>query len=662
MTELKEIKITKNAIEKLALLGINSVEDLLTYYPYRYEYFEYVPYEQWKIDQQVIFEGVLISHPVVSRLAGKMSVAHFQVMLEDNLLNITLFNRPWISQIKVGSRIVIIGKYKGQDKISCISYNTRPLNEQLGIKPVYSLKQGVANRTLTSAIDKALNFPVYDYLPSVFKQRYRLLDLSMAYRLMHHPKSQDDLNMALRTLKYAEFLVFYGQIALMSNSFCKENGYRKNFNNQDVFELSSKLPYKLTDDQIVVLNEILKDLHDDKTMYRLVQGDVGCGKTIVASLALYGCLLAGYQAALLAPTEVLALQHYQSIKELYEDTHKRVEVLYNGRKAQDKKQIIEDLKNGKIDLIIGTHSIIQDDILFKNLGLAIIDEQQRFGVKQRQALSLKGKSVDFLLMSATPIPRTLANSLYGDLEVSTIETMPAMRKGIDTYLVKENSIRSLIGKIKDTINEGNQVYIVCASIQDSEMFNLKNVLTVTENLKKVFAGFCNVEMMHGKMTSEEKNDTIKRFINKEFAILVSTTVVEVGVNVVDATMMIIYDSYRFGLSQLHQLRGRVQRGSKRGQCYLLTNKVDDDTLKRLNILVKSTNGFEISQEDLLIRGPGDILGTRQSGLSGFILGDIFKDHKIIEQARKDIKEIFENRDSYLEFINYLDNLKTSYID
>ena len=394
-------------------------------------------------------------------------------------------------------------------------------------------------------------------------------------------------------------------------------------------------------------------------MYRLIQGDVGCGKTLVAAFGMYACCLSKHQCALLAPTEVLAKQHYHSLKELFRNQNINVEVLYSSLSTIKKKSILEDLKNGVIDCIIGTHSLIQDNVEFKNLGMVVTDEQQRFGVEQRKKLKEKGDKVDFLLMSATPIPRTLANTIYGDMDVSTIETMPANRKEVLTYLIKENSIRSIEDKIKKTINEHHQIYVICPAIEKNETMNTRNVYDIYTNLSKEFEGFCTVKMMHGKMSSEEKEDVIEQFQKQEIDILVSTTVIEVGVNIVNASMIIIYDANRFGLSQLHQLRGRVQRGSLQGECYLLTGSDDQSSIDRLNVLVECSDGFEISKQDLLLRGPGDILGTRQSGISGFILGNIYTDTKIIEQAKKDAIYILNSQDKKYDKMKQLIAIKNA---
>ena len=640
MKTLKEMKFPAKKIELLNKLGIVDSESLLTYYPFRYEVTEYKPYQNWKPGDTVIFEGILISYPKTTRLHGKMSVSRFSIENDDNVFDITIYNRPWIKSLKVGTKMTIIGKYVDGNKVIATNYNMTPLQDQLGIKPIYSLKEGITQRTVITAINHALKDDIEDVVPLEYQQKYRLLSRKEAFTYIHQPTSFKQVELALRTLKYEEFLKFFLTIlCLQDESFNGLDKKPKEFSNEQVIALQENLPFLLTVDQMYVINEILNDLKSHHVMYRLVQGDVGCGKTIVCAFAMYAAMLAGYQCALLAPTEVLVKQHYESLRETYRHLPFKVAMLYSAMPQKEKQSIIDDIKNGNIHCVVGTHSLIQDEVKFNKLGLVVVDEQQRFGVEQRKKIKAKGEKVDFLLMSATPIPRTLANTLYGDMAVSTIESLPANRKGVDTYLIKENSIRSIMQDIKNTINKGQQVYIICPSIEQNENYQGRNVIDIYRNLKEAFIGFCTIGMMHGKMSSDEKTKVISDFQQRKYDILVSTTVVEVGVNVVNATMMIIYDAHRFGLSQLHQLRGRVQRGSYRGKCYLLTSNQDPQTLERLQILVDSTDGFEISKKDLLLRGPGDILGTRQSGASNFIVGNIFTDQNIIEQAQQDARKI-----------------------
>lgn len=643
---LKECRIPPKKRELFLQMGIETSEDLLSYYPFRYEQLQCKPYDEWKTKDRIVIEARLITYPRSFRFKGSRTMTKFQVENEDDVFDIVIFNRPWASKMELGQTLTIIGNYEGNRKITAIQYNTKPLNEQLGIQPVYSLKYGLTQKNIHECITRCyetVRNEIADDVPSEYIRRYRLLHKRDALRMMHFPKSNEEVAQAIRTLKYEEFLKFHLAIQLIrkqnSESVLKEG---KHFDFDDVFRLANHLPFPLTKDQVKAVNDILEDLQSQKIMYRLVQGDVGCGKTVVAGLAMYACCLAKKQAALLAPTEILAKQHYQSMKNLLKSTNLRIEVLYSALPTVIKKDILERLKNGEIDILVGTHSLIQPDVGFKQLGFVVADEQHRFGVEQRRKLIEKGDKVDFLLMTATPIPRTLANTLYGDMDITTIETMPAGRKEVKTVLVQENSFRHVLDEVVSKIEEGRQVYVVCSAIEESESINVRNVLTIYDNLKKAFKGIAKVGVLHGKMSSEEKEEIMREFDKNEIQILVSTTVIEVGVNVVNATLMIIYDAHRFGLSQLHQLRGRVQRGTEQGICYLLTDSQDENSLERLRVLVNTNNGFEISAEDLRLRGPGDILGTRQSGLPAFLLGNLVEDTKIIETTKKDCLEILQH--------------------
>ena len=523
-----------------------------------------------------------------------------------------------------------------------------PLAEHAAITPIYSIKAGIRQKTLQTIIYSVLNQlqdEIIDDIPDEFRQAYRLLTLKVAYRCIHIPSSMIEVQAAVRTLKYAEFLRFFTAIQLMRST----DGIRitkkpKIFSSKKIQQAIQSLSFELTADQKDTLEKILNDMGSTHTMYRLVQGDVGCGKTVVATLALYAAFLSGYQGAMLAPTEILARQHYISVNQVLAPFGVKTEVLYSALTPAKKKEILEDVASGKINILIGTHSMIQDSVTFHKLGLTIADEQQRFGVSQRKALKQKGEQVDFLLMSATPIPRTLAASLFGDMDVSTIETMPAGRITPVTTLVKENSFRTVLDDVKCLLKSGRQLYVICAAVDENEEYHVRNVYDTTESIQKLFPQY-KVACLHGRMTADEKQAIMQAFNTNDIQILVSTTVVEVGVNVVNATGMIIYDADRFGLSQLHQLRGRIQRGSEQGYCWLLTASHEERVLQRLDVLVKSNNGFEISYEDLRLRGPGDILGTRQSGVPDFILGNIVEDTAMINQARKDALKVMESADN-----------------
>ena len=643
----KRLKLTSKRIEVLHRLGLFTTDDLLMYYPYRYEAITTSAFSDWKIKDKVWFEGEVVQLPRSWR-KGRLVTTTFQVRSQEQILTITIFNRPWAKSLILNQILTIQGVYQGNSKVTAISYDTKPLAEHASITPIYSIKEGIRQKTLQTIIHSVLNQlqdEIIDDIPDEFRQAYRLLPLKVAYRCIHIPSNMNEVQIAVRTLKYAEFLRFFTAIQLMRST----DGIRiakkpKIFSTKKIQQVIQSLSFEMTADQRDTLEKILYDMGSTHTMYRLVQGDVGCGKTVVATLSLYAAFLSGYQGAMLAPTEILARQHYQSVNEVLAPFGVKTEVLYSALSSSKKKEILEDVASGKIDILIGTHSMIQDSVSFHNLGLTIADEQQRFGVAQRKSLKQKGEQVDFLLMSATPIPRTLAASLFGDMDVSTIETMPLGRITPVTTLVKENSFRTVLNDVKSLLVSGRQLYVICAAVDENEEYHARNVYDTTESIQKLFPQY-KVACLHGRMSTDEKQEIMQAFNTNDIQILVSTTVVEVGVNVVNATGMIIYDADRFGLSQLHQLRGRIQRGSEQGYCWLLTASQEERVLQRLEVLVRSNNGFEISYEDLRLRGPGDILGTRQSGVPDFILGNIVEDTAMINQARKDALKVMESADN-----------------
>lgn len=643
----KRLKLTSKRVQILHELGLYTTDDLLMYYPYRYEVITTSAFSDWKIKDKVWFEGEVVQLPRSWR-KGRLVTTTFQVRFQEQILTVTIFNRPWAKSLNLNQILTIQGVYQGNCKVTAMSYDTKSLVEHAPITPIYSIKDGIRQKTLQTIIHSVLNQlhdEIIDDIPEEFRQAYRLLPLKLAYRCIHIPSSMNEVQAAVRTLKYAEFLRFFTAIQLMrSTEGIRITKKPKIFSSKKIQQAIQSLSFEMTADQRDTLEKILNDMGSTHTMYRLVQGDVGCGKTVVATLALYAAFLSGYQAAMLAPTEILARQHYQSVNEVLAPFGVKTEVLYSALSSAKKNEILKDVASGEIDILIGTHSMIQDTVTFHKLGLTIADEQQRFGVAQRKALKQKGEQVDFLLMSATPIPRTLAASLFGDMDVSTIETMPAGRITPITTLIKENSFRTVLEDVKRILISGRQLYVICAAVDENEEYHARNVYNTMKSIQKLFPQY-KVACLHGRMSTDEKQVIMQAFHDNDIQILVSTTVVEVGVNVVNATGMIIYDADRFGLSQLHQLRGRIQRGSEQGYCWLLTASQDERVLQRLEVLVKSNNGFEISYEDLRLRGPGDILGTRQSGVPDFILGNIVEDTAMINQARKDALKVMESADN-----------------
>ncbi len=644
---LQQCKLTTKQMEICDRFNFKTCADVLSLYPLRYEQLTIIPYQDWQIKDKVCFEGIVTTYPRSVRFGKNKSMTKFQVESADDVFDLVIFNRPWTNNLKVGTKITIIGKYEGVNKVTVLQYNTKPLSEQLELTCIYPMKENMQQRSIHSLIQKVFvqcYNEIEEFVPSNFVQDYRLMSKKMALRCVHFPKSMEEVQAAYRTLKYEEFLKFQLAVQLIRQSE-KNSIYTtgKEFDENVIYNLMDELPFECTVDQKSAILDILHDMKSNQIMYRLVQGDVGCGKTIVAWFAMVACVLSKHQAAMMAPTEILAKQHYESFLELAKYTNIKIEVLYSAMSSAKKNEVYQKLKSGEIDICIGTHALIQDSVVFSNLGLVVADEQHRFGVGQRKKLKEKGDKVDFIVMSATPIPRTLANTLYGDMDVSTIETMPAGRKIVQTRLIKKNKINQIEHELKNVLDAGRQIYVICAAIEESENFQAENVLKIAQDCRQLFAGIANVGVLHGKMNSEEKESIMHDFEENRIQILVSTTVVEVGVNVVNATAMVIMDAHRFGLSSLHQLRGRVQRGSHQGVCYLMTDSKEPESLARLQVLVDSHNGFEISLRDLQLRGPGDILGVRQSGIPGFILGNLFEDTRIIETAKKDAMLILENQ-------------------
>lgn len=661
--ELEALKLTEKRKQICERFGFNNSDDILSFYPFKYEEYEITPYSSFVEGQQVCFEAEVISAPSSFR-KGRLTISRFKVLCEDNELLITIFNRPWIRGLDINNKVTIIGKYDGFNKVTAFNYYLKQAKDVTGIIPTYSIKDGINQNEMKKLIkytyDKCKD-ELVDRAPKDLIEKHNLISYQQAIENIHFPTNKQLLAKAMSRLKYEEFLRFYVALdVLKGNEIATKT--KKNIDIDKINKFIESFDYDLTQDQIKAKDEILNDLSSNKIMYRLLQGEVGCGKTAVSMIGLYVNYLAGYQGALMAPTEILAKQHYESLAKALSPFGVKVSVLYSA--MENEKQVKQEIKNGDVDIVVGTHALFSEDVEYKKLGFVIADEQHRFGVKQRKALKQKGENCDFLLMSATPIPRTLASSIYGDMDISTISTMPVGRKGCKTYLIKKNSVIDILDDIKNKLEEGRQVYIVAAAIDKSENYKAKDVTGLYNALKEELKPF-NVFLLHGRLSSEEKDDVMNRFNNNQIQVLISTTVVEVGVNVANATMMIIYDADKFGLSQLHQLRGRVQRSSYEGTCYLLTDSKDESVINRLNVLTRTNDGFEISFEDLKLRGPGDILGTRQSGLPAFILGNLIEDTKFVEAAKTDAHYICDNL-KIEENRQYYDNIaliaSQNYID
>ncbi len=657
--DLTCLKINKNKITQLNEMGIITVEDLIRFYPSRYDIIMELP--PVLVDEKTIFEGVIIEEPKVFFIRRNMSRMTFKVRYEENEYSIAIFNRHFLrSNLKVGMKVTIIGKLQSASQIVASDIKLQSLESLSGFHPIYNLKKGITNKSMSGYIKKALAFcekDMIDFIPETFIQRYKLPYIKEALWQIHFPQDENHLKQALKYLKYEEFLKFQMTLFFIKrNTHTIDVGINKKFDIPALQKYIYDLPFKLTDDQIKVSKEILIDIQSPHMMDRLVQGDVGSGKTVVASIAIYANYLAGYQSALMAPTEILASQHYATLNQLFKNTSLRVVLLTGSLSVKEKKKIYSLILNHEVDVVIGTHALIQDAVQFKKLGLVIADEQHRFGVNQRKKLQDKGDKVDLLTMSATPIPRTIAMVLYGDKDVSAIHTKPSQRKPVKTQLIQTKSMKPILPQLESYIKEGGQCYVVCPLVEDSESLDLQSAT-------KIYTGMCNyyknkirIGLLHGRMNDEEKNKIMLDFMEHRLDILVSTTVIEVGVDVENANMMVIYDAHRFGLSQLHQLRGRVGRSNKQSYCFLFTSSHDKEALSRLEFLESETDGFKIAEYDLKLRGPGELLGQKQSGLPSFLIADIMKDFNILERARIDAGEIINHIDEsqYYSIKKYLE--------
>lgn len=664
---LRQIKISEKKIEILNKMNIYCLKDLILHFPYRYDY---VNETSLVNNEKITIEGELVDEPQVF-YNGRISRMTFSILYRENIYKVTIFNRHFLKKnMRKGMKLTIIGKYN-KNSITASEIRLKGLDLINKVEPIYSLKEGITKKMFQGYVKKALAFyhgHIYDEVPSSCLIKHHLVHKELALNMIHFPEKNDDIKEALRYLKYEEFLKFQLTMQYIKLSRKENLGIEKKFDEKLIKEFINTLPFCLTKDQFLAVQEILNDLKSNITMYRFVQGDVGSGKTVVGAIALYANYLAGYQGAMMTPTEILATQHYMSLKKLFKGLPIKITLLTGHLTNKEKKNIYDDLLFGEIDIVVGTHALFQEKVNYAKLGLVITDEQHRFGVNQRKALKEKGQQVDFMVMSATPIPRTLAISLYGDMDVSTIKTMPQGRKKVLTEVVYSHSMKPILAKLKAYLAQGGQCYVVCPLVEESEAIDSRAATSIYNGMKQYFMEQYEVGLLHGKMDDEDKNKIMEAFKANKIQILVSTTVIEVGVDVANANWMVIYNAERFGLSQLHQLRGRVGRGKSQGYCFLLTNSQSKEALDRLEFLMNCHDGFEVSYYDLKLRGPGDILGSQQSGLPNFVLGDVFKDVNILEASRKDARELLESKSNdpvYLKLIKDIEEQLISnnkYID
>ncbi len=635
---LKDVRgIGPRSLNLLNKLGIITVDDLVTHYPFRYDILKRGSLTDTMDGDHIIIDGRIESSPILVRFKAGLNKMNFRLVTASGVVGISIFNRAFLkSHLVVGTGVTVIGKFdKKKNVITASDIKLETLSAKIKIEPIYHLTNGLTNKNMSTYINMALlgNYKeITDFIPTEYQEKYNFVNKRTALNIVHNPPSIEKLEEAKNRLKYEELFSFMFKINYLKlENKKKDSGIKKAIDDSKINQFIKTLPFELTSDQKTAVNDILNDLRGEGKMNRLLQGDVGSGKTIVAFLAIYANYLAGYQSALMVPTEILAVQHFNNMNNLLKNTGLRISLLTGSTPKKEKEKILFSLAQNDIDVVIGTHSLIQEEVEYFNLGLVITDEQHRFGVNQRANLQNKGKRSDTLYMSATPIPRTYALTIFGDMDVSTIKTRPKGRKKIHTVLKSEQEMKEVLAMMYEELKADHQIYVIAPLIEESETSDLTNVNELRDKLTVAFGSKYKIGLVHGKMATVIKDKVMDDFLLNKCQILISTTVIEVGVDVPNATMMVIFDANRFGLSTLHQLRGRVGRNDLQSQCILISNH---DT-ERLHIMEKTSDGFEISEEDFKLRGHGDLFGTKQSGDMAFKIADIKNDYSILLKAKED---------------------------
>ncbi|MGM9910706.1 MAG: ATP-dependent DNA helicase RecG [Lacticaseibacillus absianus] len=639
-TDLKGVGVKTG--EGLRTLGICSIYDLLFYFPYRYDELASLPLDQLMDGQKVMLKGIVATTPYQNFFGYHKSRVSFKMRIDHDIIMVNFFNQPWLTkQLEIGQEVAIYGKYNlAKQSLSAYKLVAKSHGDD-GMAPVYSVNRHIKQKKLQSLIDEAIaeyGSQIGNAVPDWLRKKYQLMSDQELVEGMHHPKSPAQAKAARRSAVFREFFIFQMQMALMASSNRQHQGQAKKYDLKEIAALTKALPFDLSPDQKQAINEIFADMFVDRQMHRLLQGDVGSGKTIVAVFAIYGAITAGYQAALMVPTEILASQHFKKIDDLLRPFGVRVALLTGSTKAMERREIYKELADGTINCVIGTHALIQDKVAFKKLGLVIIDEQHRFGVAQRLALLNKGDHPDLLAMTATPIPRTLALTVYGDMDLSEIRHLPAGRKPIISSWKTSSEMDQVYALMRKQLAQGFQIYAVTPLISESATIDLENAEELYKKLAHDFPDQ-HVVLLHGQMSGEEKEEIMSQFSAGQIDILVATSVIEVGVDVANANMMVIFDADRFGLSQLHQLRGRIGRGQTQSYCVFLADPKTAAGKQRMQIVAATTNGFKLAEEDLKMRGEGDLFGKAQSGLPEFKVGNAVTDYKTLVAAKEVASEI-----------------------
>lgn len=638
--DLKDIDlISFQNLKYLEKYNITTSKDLLEFYPYRYQVLN--PSSLESKDDFLTINAKIVSTPIITYLKSKLNVLRFKAIVNNQIINVSIFNRGFLKKnLTIDKEVILIGKYNNKlNSFTASEIKMGRLNNTQ-IIPLYHNVKGIKNNTLEKYIKYLLeNTTIMDELPSYLKEKYHLCSLQEAYQYIHFPKNKEELKEAQRRLIFEELFEFMLKMMFLKELNQTGKGVSKEFDENKVEKFLKDLPFTLTEDQQSAIKAGLHDLKDKKRMNRLLLGDVGSGKTIVATVLLYANFLSGYQGVFMAPTEILATQHFFNTHALFQACNVQVDLLVGSMSKKEKENILQRIKNKEIDILIGTHAVLNENLHFANLGLVVTDEQHRFGVCQRESLQNKGDYPDMLFMSATPIPRTYALTLYGDMDTSIIKQKPHGRKDIITKVVLEKDLKEVLLNTLEEIKNGHQVYVVAPMIDENDENNLKNVYLLKEKFSLAYHEKVPIGILHGKMKKEEKNEVMNAFKNNQIKIIISTTVVEVGVDVSNATVMIIFNAERFGLATLHQLRGRVGRSALQSYCYLICNEKKE----RLMVLEESNDGFYISEKDFEFRGEGDLFGIKQSGDMAFKIADLKRDYHILLVAKKEAEYFLQNK-------------------
>ncbi|MDF9842916.1 MULTISPECIES: ATP-dependent DNA helicase RecG [unclassified Paenibacillus] len=640
--EVKQINgVSAQKQSELHAFGVFTVKDLLEYYPFRYEDYRPKSLSEVKHGEKATLIAKVIGIPVLQRYGGKSRIS-CKMVAEPWMFTATWFNQPYVrEQLTAGREIVLSGKWdqkRSQITVSNYEFPDRGEGKTGTLQPVYSVGGKITQTWLRKVINQGMQQYgelIPEILPQVILRKYDFMPRKKAIATIHQPEDTREGQQGRRRMVYEELFLFQLKVqAFRVLNQGRMDGVRHTVDNATVRQFVRSLPFELTDAQKHVELEILQDMRSASCMNRLLQGDVGSGKTVLAAIALYASVKSGFQGALMVPTEILAEQHMRSLTRMFEPFGITVGLLTGSVSGRKRKDLLASLQMGMLDIVVGTHALIQEDVFFRELGLVVTDEQHRFGVNQRSILRRKGYNPDVLTMTATPIPRTLAITVFGDMDVSTLSERPKGRVPITTYWVKHDLMERVLKLVNREVDQGRQAYLICPLIEESEKLDVQNAIDLHVQMSQAFPDY-RVGLLHGRMTPAEKDEVMRAFYSNEIQLLVSTTVVEVGVDVPNATLMIIMDADRFGLSQLHQLRGRVGRGQHASYCVLVADPKSEIGRERMTAMTDTDDGFEVSRRDLELRGPGDFFGTKQSGLPEFRLADMTADFEVLEQARDD---------------------------